>query len=96
MDVAGRMLTKELTREIGQLDFELRNAVTDNAMDVQFLRHINDTFGSYHWKDASKARQLLNQGMQMATNGNTSGIRSILVQLIGLMPDDEKPKETLG
>lgn len=87
---------KELTREIGQLDFELRNAVTDNAMDVQFLRHINDTFGSYHWKDASKARQLLNQGIQMVTNGNTSGIRSILVQLIGLMPDDEKPKETLG
>jgi len=87
---------KELTREIRHLDFELRNAITDNAMDVQFLRDINDTFGSYHWKDASKARQLLNQGMQMATNGNTSGIRSILVQLIGLMPNDEKPKETLG
>jgi molecular chaperone DnaK len=82
---------KELTREIGQLDFELRNAVTGNAMDVQFLRHINDTFNSYHWKDATKARQLVNQGLQMATNGNTSGIRGILVQIIGLMPDDEKP-----
>ncbi|MBS1753054.1 MAG: Hsp70 family protein [Bacteroidetes bacterium] len=87
---------KELTSEIGQLDFELRNAVTDNAMDIQFLRHLNDDFGSYHWKDANKARQLLNQGLQMATNGNTSGIRTILVQLISLMPDDEKPKETLG
>jgi molecular chaperone DnaK len=82
---------KELTREIGQLDFELRNAVTGNAMDVQFLRDINDTFNSYHWKDATKARQLVNQGLQMATNGNTSGIRSILVQIIGLMPDDKKP-----
>lgn len=82
---------KELTREIGQLDFELRNAVTGNAMDVQFLRHINETFNSYHWKDATKARQLVNQGLQMTTNGNTSGIRNILVQIIGLMPDDEKP-----
>lgn len=86
---------KELTREIGQLDFELRNAVTGNAMDVQYLRHINDTFGSFHWKDANKARQLLNQGLQMATNGNTSGIRNILVQLIGLMPENEKPSNTL-
>jgi molecular chaperone DnaK len=86
---------KELTREIGQLDFELRNAVTGNAMDVQFLRHINDTFSSYHWKDANKARQLVNQGLQMATNGNTSGIRNILIQIIGLMPDNEKPTNTL-
>lgn len=86
---------KELTREIGQLDIELRNAVTGNAMDVQFLRHINDTFNSYHWKDATKARQLVNQGLQMATNGNTSGIRNILIQIIGLMPDNEKPTNTL-
>lgn len=86
---------KELTREIGQLDFELRNAVTGNAMDVQYLRHINDTFNSYHWKDATKARQLVNQGLQMATNGNTSGIRNILIQIIGLMPDNEKPTNTL-
>jgi len=87
---------KELIGEMGSLDFNLRNAVTGNAMDVQFLQQINRDFGSFHWKDANKARQLLNQGLQMATNGNTSGIRSILIQLIGLMPDDEKPKDTLG
>ena len=86
---------KELTLEIRKLDFELRNIVTDNAMDVQLLRHINDTFKSFHWKDANKARQLVNQGLQMATNGNTSGIRNILIQIIGLMPDDEKPTNTL-
>jgi len=86
---------KELTREIGQLDFKLRNAVTGNAMDFQYLRHINDTFGSFHWKDANKTKQLLNQGLQMATNGNTSGIRNVLVQLIRLMPENEKPTNTL-
>ncbi|MDR2970154.1 MAG: Hsp70 family protein [Tannerellaceae bacterium] len=87
---------KGLKIEIAQLDFELRNLVTGNAMDVQFLRHINDSFGSYHWKDANKARQLLNQGLQMAANGNTSGIRNILIQVIGLMPDNERPTNTLG
>lgn len=86
---------KELTREIGQLDFELRNAVTDNAMDVQFIRHLNDGFNSFHWRDANKARQLLNQGLQMATNGNTSGIRPILQQLVSQLPDNEKPSNTL-
>lgn len=87
---------KELTKEISQLDFDLRNAVTGNAMDVQYLKHLNENFSSYHWKDSTKARQLINQGMQMSTAGNTSGIRPILIQLINLMPDSEKPKETLG
>lgn len=87
---------KELIRDIGSLDFNLRNTVTGNAMDVQFLQHFNDTFNSFNWKDSNKARQLINQGMQMVTNGNTSGIRSILQQLIGLLPDSEKPKQTLG
>lgn len=86
---------KELKREINHLDFELRNAVTENAMDVQILRQINDTFNSFHWKDATKARQLVNQGLQMAANGNTSGIRNVLIQIIGLMPYNEKPTNTL-
>lgn len=87
---------KHLTSEIGLLDFDLRNAVTGNAMDVQYLKHIDSDFNTYHWKDRTKARQLCNQGLLMATAGNTSGIRPILIQLIALMPDDEKPKETLG
>lgn len=86
---------KELTNEILQLDFELRNAVTDNAMDVEHLRHLNDNFSSYHWRDANKARQVCNQGLQMAANGNTSGIRSILRQLYALIPENERPKDTL-
>ncbi len=87
---------KHLISEIGSLDFNLRNAVTGNAMDVQFLRQIDSDFNSYHWKDGNKARQLCNQGLQMATAGNTSAIRPILLLLIALMPEDEKPTDTLG
>ena len=87
---------KHLISEIGSLDFNLRNAVTGNAIDVQFLKHIDSDFNSYHWKDRNKARQLCNQGLQLGTTGNTTAIRPILVQLIALMPDDEKPKDTLG
>lgn len=87
---------KDLAKEIGQLDFELRNAVTGNAMDVQYLRHINENFNTINWIDPNRARQLVNQGLQMVANGNTSSIRNLLIQLIALMPDDEKPRNTLS
>ena len=86
---------KHLISEIGQLDFEIRNAVTGNAMHVNYLKQINGSFDTYNWKDRNKARQLVNQGLQLAMAGNTTAIRPILVQIIGLMPDDEKLKETL-
>lgn len=86
---------KTLIREIGAMDFELRNAVTGNAMDVQYLNHFNDTFNSYHWTNPNKARQLINQGLQQVNEGRTGGIRNILIEVIALMPEDEKP-ETLG
>ncbi len=81
---------KELTNEMQVLGRELINTVTGNLMDVQLLHKINDDFGSFHWKDANRARQLLNQGLQMATNGNTSGIRNILIQVFDLMPEVER------
>ena len=86
---------KVLIREIGQLDFDLRSAVTGNAMDAVYLQHINETFSSYHWKDANKARQLINQGLQLALAGKTTTIRPLIIQLIELMPDNEKPRDTL-
>ena len=86
---------KRLTAEIGGLDFSVRNAVTGNAMDVQFLKMIDGDFNSYRWKDRNKARQLCNQALQLAAAGKTMSIRPILIQIIELMHDDEKP-ETLG
>ncbi|MDR1896021.1 MAG: Hsp70 family protein [Prevotellaceae bacterium] len=86
---------KELISDMNSLDFNLRNTVTDNAMDVQFLNYIDGNFGSYHWKNASKARQLINQGLQLAAAGKKAAIRPILVEIFALMPESEKPKDTL-
>ena len=87
---------KLLIEEIRALDFDIRSVVTNNAMDVNYLKYLNGNFSTYHWKDQNKARQLINQGLQFATAGNTLAIRPLIIQLIALMPDDEKPKETLG
>lgn len=86
---------KDLIQELRIIIIETMNAISDNAMDAQFLMHINDTFNSYHWKNPTKAKQLINQGMHLVVNGNTKAIRPIIIELVGLMPDDEKPKETL-
>jgi molecular chaperone DnaK len=82
---------KALIKNIGQIDFELRNAASGNAMDVEFLYNFNSNFNSFHWKNPTKARQLLNQGMAMAAAGNTSSIRPVLIQLVSLLPEGEKP-----
>jgi molecular chaperone DnaK len=87
---------RELTREIGYLDFELRNMVTGNAMDVQYFNQLNESFSSFSWTDPSKARRLINEGVQQINSGKTSGIRGIIIQLISLMPEDEKPGDLLG
>lgn len=85
---------KLLIKEINSFDFELRNLLTGNAMDAQILQHISDAFGSFQWSDSNRARQLVNQGMQLANSGNTRAIRPLLQELIGLMPQEQR--ETLG
>ena len=85
---------KELIGEIGGLDFELRNAVTENAMDLQFLQDFNQNFNSFHWKNPTKARQLINQAMQQVANGNRN-IRPLLREIVMLLPENEQGGNTL-
>jgi molecular chaperone DnaK len=82
---------KHLINEMGALNYSLRNAVTDGGVDVQFLKYVDEDFDTYHWKDRNKARQLINQGLQQATAGNTSAVSPILRQVYALMPEDERP-----
>jgi molecular chaperone DnaK len=87
---------KHLISEINSLDFSIRNAVTGNGMHIQYLKHLDNSFNTYHWIDKTKARLLVNQGLQLVASGNTDGILPVILQLIKLMPDSEKPKDTLG
>jgi molecular chaperone DnaK len=87
---------KELTSDINSFKFHLISELTDNAQDAQFVKQLNNEFSTIKWKDANKARQLLNQCLQLANEGRTKAIRPLLVQVIGLMHDDEKRKDTLG
>ena len=54
------------------------------------IRDCSNNFGRYRWKDASRAQQLVNQGMAIIGNNPTvEQLQPIAAQLVGLMPDDE-------
>ncbi|MBR1503406.1 MAG: Hsp70 family protein [Prevotella sp.] len=58
------------------------------------IRECNNNFGSFRWKDSNRARQLVNQGMTaMANQPTVEQLHPIAVQLIGLMPEDQKPND---
>lgn len=54
------------------------------------IRDCSNNFGRFRWKDASRARQLVNQGMAIIGNNPTvEQLQPIAAQLIDLMPRDE-------
>ena len=59
---------------------------------IGFIRVHNDNFGSYNWKDSSRARTLLNKGLQIiGENPDVDELHPVVISLIDLLPNDEKP-----
>lgn len=55
-----------------------------------FIRHYNERFSAVRWKDAPRARQLLNKGLEEMNNQPTTDkLHPIVCAIIDLMPDDE-------
>lgn len=55
------------------------------------IRHYNERFGSVRWTDSSRARQLLNRGMEIINNNPTEdNLRPIVLGLFDCMPEDAK------
>ncbi len=87
---------KELTEEIEVLDRELRNSVSGGLVDKGRLEYHDREFNNLQWKDKTKARQLVNQGLKLISEGKTSQLRPILHQIWDLRIDQEGDRDTLG
>ncbi|MCD8452656.1 Hsp70 family protein [Tenacibaculum dicentrarchi] len=81
-------LGNTILEEIGSLYFDL-------TMIYQIMGVIKDfdkNFNSFHWKDSSRARQLVNNGLEkITTNPDVEDLRQIVVSIFDLLPEDEKP-----
>ncbi|MBK6820491.1 MAG: hypothetical protein IPG85_13280 [Bacteroidetes bacterium] len=86
---------KELTEEIVILDRELRNSVSGGLVDKGRLEYHDREFNNIHWKDKNKARQLVNQGLLLISQGKTSQLRPLLHQIWDLRIDTEGNRDTL-
>lgn len=77
---------REVLEQINSLFFQL--TMLYQCMGI--IRYCNERFASMHWKDSSRARQLVNRGMdQINNNPTTEGLRQIAAELLELMPKDE-------
>lgn len=81
-------LGKALAEEIHSVFFQM----TLVYQLINFIRQHNQYFASYHWKDSHRARQLLNEGLQqIGENPTTEDLHPIVIDLINLLPDIERP-----
>ena len=77
---------REVLEQINSLFFQL--TMLYQCMGI--IRYCNERFASMHWKDSSRARQLVNRGMeQINNNPTTEGLRQITAELLGLMPKED-------
>lgn len=96
-------LQKQLTEVLKTQDIKLGKALAEEIHSVffqltlvyqliNFIRQHNQNFGSYHWKDSNRARQILNDGLQqIGENPTTEDLHPIVIDLINLLPNEEKP-----
>lgn len=61
---------------------------------IGFVQHYSQSFVQYSWKDVNRARQLLNQGMEIVSNNpEIDTLHSLVCAVIDLLdiPENEKP-----
>lgn len=81
---------RDLLEQITNLFYQL----TMVYQCMGLIRDCNNDFGCFRWKDSNRARQLVNQGMAAIANQPTvEQLRPIALQLIDLMPVDQRPDE---
>ncbi len=57
---------------------------------MSIIRYCNNNLASIRWKDSSRARQLVNSGMEQINNNPTrEGLRQIAAELLRLMPKED-------
>lgn len=77
-----------LLEEIHSLFF----AMTFIFQLIGFVRHHSQNFGSFHWRNPQRARQLINQAEQIiAENPTKERLHPIVIDLINELPPDEQP-----
>lgn len=86
-------VAERVKEEMDHLFFEL----TKLYRCIGTIRHAANNFRTIHWKDAAKARGLVDRGIALvASDPRVEALLPICRELWALMPDDERPADTGG
>lgn len=93
-DNAIRSKNVQVGREVLEQVTRLFVELTMLYQCMGIIHYCNERFASLHWKDSSRARQLVNRGMeQINNNPTTEGLRPIAAELLELLPKDgDRPR----
>ena len=92
VDTVIRNKDVKMGREIKEVIISLFMHLTMLYQCKYLIQDANRDFDSINWKDRSRARQLINQGLSEINNQPTvDSLRPIAVAIIELMPDNQKP-----
>ena len=81
------LMGREIIEQIGDLFFHLTTVYHFMA----WIRDWNNRFGGINWKDRTRAKQLLDQGVEAINNHATAdNLRPIIGNIIDLLPPEEK------
>lgn len=86
-----RMATKRLKSEITTMQIGLTMAVASGEVFVDIIQSWDRDFSTIHWANPVKARELINRGLFLISQGNTDSLRSLCFEIGGLMPKKERP-----
>ena len=79
-----------LLEEIEMFIFKM----TELYQFIGMIRNFNENFGDYSWSNPTKARQLVNSGLEKIANGpDKEELREILIPLYDMIPTEEKPSD---
>ncbi len=79
------VLGHELVEQMHDLYFK----ITWLEQHIGFIMYYNRNFGTVKWKNSSRARQLLDQGMaEIANQPSIDRLRPIVLSLFDVMPDE--------
>ncbi|RTE85515.1 MULTISPECIES: Hsp70 family protein [Gammaproteobacteria] len=84
-------LARELIDNMRRLNFAITDEGLGAKMEIGLLYNFNDEFDMLQWSDSHRARNLIDKGLQLATDSpSKERLRPIVSELYSLLPHADK------
>lgn len=83
-------VAKDIIEVMRGLDFQIADQAMGPKMEIMILRQYYENFDLHEWSDPQRARALINQGLQMASNNpSKQKLRPLVIEMFKLLPGEK-------